>query len=143
MGSRIMTSGRVAVARLDHGADLLVEVMRVASDTEFKTAEFHAIGALQRARLSFYDQTAKTYDEFVLDEPLEIVSLLGTVTRRDGAPAIHAHAILAGHDGSTHGGHVNPGCIIFAGEVVMHELLGAAPERELDAVTGLPLWGNV
>jgi predicted DNA-binding protein with PD1-like motif len=143
MGTREFAPGRTVLARLEHGADLLQQITAAAVDNGIEAGEFRAIGALQAARLAYYDQRQHTYHEFDLAQPLEIVSLLGTVTRRDGAPAVHAHAALAGHDGRAYGGHVAAGCVIFACELVMHELVGDAPQRELDSVTGLPLWRNV
>jgi uncharacterized protein len=143
MGSQIYETGRVALARLAHGADLLEELTAVVRQHGFAAAEFRAIGALQRARLAFYDQHARTYGEFALDEELEIAALVGTVTRRDGEPAVHAHATLSASDGRAFGGHVAAGCIIFACEVTMQELLGDVPERSYDETTGLQLWRNV
>jgi predicted DNA-binding protein with PD1-like motif len=143
MGSREFAPGRVVLARLEHGADLLQQITAVATGNGVEAAEFRAIGALQAARLAYYDQEGQAYHELDLPMPLEIVSLLGTVTRRDGAPAVHAHAALAGHDGTAYGGHVAAGCIVFACELVMRELIGEVPEREHDSVTGLPLWRNV
>jgi hypothetical protein len=140
MGSRELSRGRRVVARLTHGADLLAEIVAVAEAHRMPMAELRAIGALRRARLAYYDQTDHTYGEFAVDRPVELVGLLGTVTRRDGAPAVHAHLTLADHDGRCVGGHAAPGCEIFACELVLQELVGAALERELDEVTGLPLW---
>jgi predicted DNA-binding protein with PD1-like motif len=140
MGSREFTRGRRVVARLPHGGDLLAEIAAVADAHGMATAELRAIGALSEARLAFYDQEAKTYGEFEVDGAVELVSLLGNVSRRDGATAVHAHATLAGHDGACIGGHVIPGCRIFAGELILQELVGEALERGFDEVTGLPLW---
>ncbi len=140
MGSREFGRGRRVVARLSHKGDLLAEVATIADAYGMQTAELRAIGALERARLSFYDQSAKRYEELDLDEPLELVGLLGNVSRRDGATAVHAHATLSRHDGTCVGGHVAPGCIVFAGELILQELVGEPLERELDDVTGLPLW---
>jgi predicted DNA-binding protein with PD1-like motif len=128
------------VARLRHGGDLLEEIAGVADANGMQTAELRAIGALQTARLAFYDQTAHEYGEFAVDAPVEIVTLLGNVSRRDGATAVHAHATLAGHDGACVGGHVAPGCVIFACELIVQELVGEPLVREYDEVTGLPLW---
>ena len=52
---------------------------------------------------------------------------------------MHAHAALAGH-GGTIGGHVVPGCTIFACELILQELVGEDLERACDEQTGLPLW---
>jgi len=128
------------VARLPHGGDLLEEIAAVADAHGMQAAELRAIGALQTARLAFYDQTSHEYGEFPVDAPVELVGLLGNVSRRDGATAVHAHATLAGHDGACLGGHVAPGCVIFACELILQELVGEDLERAYDEQTGLPLW---
>jgi predicted DNA-binding protein with PD1-like motif len=140
MGAREFARGRRVVARLPHGGDLLEEIAAVADAHGMQAAELRAIGALQTARLAFYDQATHEYDEFPVDRPVELVGLLGNVSRRDGATAVHAHATLAGHDGACVGGHVAPGCVIFACELILQELVGEPLERALDEVTGLPLW---
>ncbi len=140
MGAREYARGRRVVARLRHGGDLLEEIAAAADEYGMRAAELRAIGALQAARLAYYDQSSHEYGEFPVDEPVEIVGLLGNVSRRDGATAVHTHASLARHDGSCVGGHVAPGCVIFACELILQELVGEPLERELDEVTGLPLW---
>ncbi|NLE21367.1 MAG: DNA-binding protein [Actinobacteria bacterium] len=140
MGAREFTRGRCVVARLPHGGDLLEEIAAVADEHGMRAADLRAIGALQAARLSYYDQTTHEYGEFAVDGAVEIVSLLGTVSLREGATMVHAHATLAGHDGACVGGHVAPGCVVFACELVLQELVGEPLEREFDEVTGLALW---
>ena len=56
MGSREFARGRRVVARLPHGGDLLEEIAAVADAHGMQAAELRAIGALQTARLAFYDQ---------------------------------------------------------------------------------------
>jgi predicted DNA-binding protein with PD1-like motif len=140
MGAREFARGRRVVARLPHGGDLLEEIAAVADAHGMQAAELRAIGALQVARLAFYDQATHEYGEFPVAAPVELVGLLGNVSRRDGATAVHAHATLAGHDGACVGGHVAPGCVIFACELILQELVGEPLERTYDEVTGLPLW---
>jgi predicted DNA-binding protein with PD1-like motif len=91
-------------------------------------------------RLASYDQTGKTYGEFALEQPLEITALAGNLSRRDGDHAAHVHLTLAASDGRAFGGHAAPGCVVFACELVVTELLGQPLERVHDEVTGLPLW---
>ena len=140
MGSREFARGRSVVARLPHGGDLLAEIAAVAAEHGMATAELRAIGALSQARLAFYDQQSKTYGEFDVQGTVELLGLLGNVSRRDGAMAVHAHATLADHEGACIGGHVVPGCRIFACELILQELIGEPLERGYDEVTGLPLW---
>ena len=77
------------------------------------------------------------YDADLLDE---IVALAGNLSRRDGDHAAHVHLTLAASDGRAFGGHAAPGCVVFACELVVTELLGQPLERVHDEVTGLPLW---
>jgi uncharacterized protein len=140
MGSKEYARGRRIVARLAHEGDLLEEIAAVARTHGVTMAEVRGIGALSEARLAYYDQHAKTYGEFSVEGAVEILALLGNVSRRDGATAVHVHATLSGHDGACVGGHVVPGCRVFACELMLQELDGEPLEREYDEVTGLPLW---
>jgi uncharacterized protein len=140
MGSREFAEGRRVVARLPFGGDLLTEIAAVADRHGIQMAELRAIGALQQARLSYYDQATRAYEEFPVDEPVEMLALVGNVSCRDGATAVHVHATVGRHNGGCLGGHVAPGCPIFACELVMQELLGEPLERGYDEETGLPLW---
>lgn len=140
MGDAGFSTGRVVVARLDHDADLLEALTTLARERDLVVAGLQAIGALKQARLAYYDQTAHEYREFAVEGPAEIVACSGTVSRRDGAVAVHAHLCLAGPDGATRGGHLVSGCRIFACEAVLTELRGPVLERAFDEVTGLPLW---
>ncbi len=148
MGSAAFTRGETVVARLEYGADLLDAIVQVAAEHGVAVAEFRAIGALQRGRLSSYDQLTadplrRTYSAIELDEPLEIVSLLGTVSLREGEPSVHAHACLADSEGRCFGGHVEHGCAVFACELALDVLTGPRLERGYDGVTGLWLWDSL
>jgi len=145
MGSAEYARGRTIVARLAYGEDVLAAVRRVAEEHGVIVGEFRAIGALQRGVLSFYDQAPadpqrRTYVPLRLDMPLEIVSLLGTVSLRDGLTTVHAHACLSDDSGRCFGGHAADGCVVFACEVVLDELQGPSLKRVYDETTGLALW---
>jgi uncharacterized protein len=145
MASAAFPRTATVVARLEYGADLVDAIVQVAQEHEVAMGSFRAIGALQRGRLSFYDQLTpdprnRTYDVMELEEPLEIVSLLGTVSLREGEPSVHAHACLSDSEGRCFGGHLEHGCAVFACELVLDGLEGPALERGYDDVTGLWLW---
>jgi predicted DNA-binding protein with PD1-like motif len=140
MGSVEVGDGKRIVARLAHGADLIDEILGVAREHHIEQAHCWAIGAVKRARLAYYDQDGKAYWEFALDRHLEIVSLIGNLSLRDGQPVVHAHAAFADDEGAMYGGHVAAGCEIFACELLLVEFSGEILERKHDEVTGLPLW---
>jgi hypothetical protein len=148
MGSAAFSRTETVVARLEYGADLIDAIVQAAQEHGVAMGSFRAIGALQRGRLSFYDQATvdprkRTYDPMELEEPLEIVSLLGTVSLREGQPSVHAHACLSDSQGRCFGGHLEHGCTVFACELVLDGLEGPALERGYDEVTGLWLWESL
>ena len=148
MGSAAYSHTTTAVARLEYGADLMDAIVQVAQEHGLTIGSFRAIGALQRGRLSFWDQLTpdprnRTYDVMELEEQLEIVSLLGTVSLREGEPSVHAHACLSDSQGRCFGGHLEHGCAVFACELVLDGLEGPALERGYDSVTGLWLWESL
>ena len=68
-----------------------------------------------------------------LDEPMEIVSLTGTLS----ADGLHVHIALSRSDGACIGGHVVHGCIVHTtAELVIGELTDVAFRRPLDPATG-------
>lgn len=128
------------MGRLDHGADLLEEITSFCTAENIRLGRIEAIGAVQRARLGYYDQKTLEYRFFTIDRPLEISALMGNVSVREGEPMIHAHVTLADDAGNAYGGHLAPGTVVFACEIIIEALDGQVLEREFDEETGLKLW---
>ena len=135
-----VTEGEKHIGRLSHGADLLEEIRDTCKELGVRFGRIEAIGAVKKARLAYYDQAEQRYDHFEINEPLEIASLIGNVSVKDGQPMVHAHVTLADESGKTYGGHLAPGTIIFAAEIVIQSFNGEPLERGKDEETGLPLW---
>lgn len=133
--------GRVLMGRLPKGADLLESLTDICSRKGIKLGEVRAIGAVSRARIGYYDQTERVYRFLEFNDHLEITSLVGNVSLKDGKPFVHAHVTLADEKGSVFGGHLAEGTLIFAAEYVIREFLSTEiPAREFDDETGLYLW---
>jgi hypothetical protein len=128
------------MGRLAYEGDLLGELTAVAEEHGVTLGRVEAIGAVKSARIGYYDQGAQEYRFKRFDMPLEIVSLAGNVSIKDGKPMVHAHVALADEGGEVYGGHLAEGCIVFACEFVLTALNGPTLERTLDEPTGLPLW---
>ncbi len=143
MAGSEFTTGRVIVARLRHGGDLLAEIVALAERHGIEAGALQGLGALQRARLAFYDQATHEYREHAVGEPLELTALTGNISRRDGGVAAHVHLTLADGEGQAFGGHAAVGCVIFACELTLTELVGPPLERDYDETTGLPLWRDL
>ncbi|MBF0359093.1 MAG: DNA-binding protein [Magnetococcales bacterium] len=128
---------------LDHNCDLLESLTTVCTSKGIKLARVEAIGAVKKAALGYYDQDKKEYSYFVIDRHLEIISLVGNISLKDGKPFVHAHITLADDQGNSYGGHLIPGTIIFACEVIIQAFAGPEFKRELEPITGLPLWAKI
>ena len=87
---------------------------------------FKAIGALSYAKLGWFNLETKMYDPAcVLDEQVELLSLIGDIALKDGEPQVHAHVVVGRFDGSAHGGHllearVRPTCELILTESPTH-----------------------
>ena len=131
---------RVFMGKLSHGGDLLEQITDICRKEGIQLGRLEAIGAVQRARLAFYNQQTHQYESLAIDRPLEITKLMGNVSLKEGHPFVHAHITLADEKGVAYGGHLAPGTLVFACEFVLEALDGPPLERELDEVTGLYLW---
>lgn len=128
------------IGKLEHGADLLEELTNICKENDIHLGKVTALGAVQKARLGYYNQDKKEYNFFEIDKPLEITNLTGNISLRDGQPMVHAHITLSDSDGKAFGGHLAPGTIVFACEFVITVLDGPQLTRGHDEATGLPLW---
>ena len=131
---------KMFMGKLEFGADLLEEITRICVDRDIHLGWVEALGAVKKARLGYYNQKEREYHFYELDQMLEITNLVGNVSIKDGVPIVHAHVTFSDKDGHAYGGHLAPGTIVFACEVVIQVLDGPKFERGLDQETGLPLW---
>ena len=134
------TAGRAFAGRLDTGSDLVQEIERFCAEQSILAAQVTAIGAVRRARYAYYEQDDHRYRELESDTHHEIVGFVGNISMRDDRPFLHAHATFADADGATVGGHLLPGCGVFAAEIMIRELGGVSLVRQPDEETGLSLW---
>lgn len=134
------SAGRAFVGRLDTGADLVSEIERFCAEQSVLAAQVTVIGAVRSARYAYYEQTDHRYRELESSSHHEIVGFVGNVSMRENRPFLHAHATFADASGATVGGHLLPGCEVFAAEIMIRELGDVSLVRRHDEETGLALW---
>ena len=133
--------GRKIIGRLAKGEDLLVALSKLTQKHGITLGEVSAIGAVSQARVGFYNQAERKYYYLDLARPLEILSLTGNVSLKDGKPMVHAHVTLGDQDGQAFGGHLAEGTLVFACEFTIQEYQSTtALVRQMDGPTGLFLW---
>jgi predicted DNA-binding protein with PD1-like motif len=138
MHDREVTPTGEYVARLESGSDWRDQIESFARERGIESAWFQGMGAVEDAEIWYYDQDDQEYHPVEFDEHLEVSACVGNVSRLDGDPFAHTHAVLGRETGETLSGHLNAGTV-FAGE--LHLRAFEEPlVRAYDEGTGLDLW---
>ncbi len=132
-------AGRFFLVRLTHKSDVIKEITEFAVKNNIKMATFTLVGALQKAKIAYYDQRKKEYRVVEIQGAHEIASGIGNVSIYKNSPFVHAHVVLADEHANTKAGHLLEGSV-FAAELHLQELDGPKLERAEDKATGLALW---
>ena len=81
----------------------------------------------------------KKYHSIQFQGAFEIVSLTGTVTRKDGDVYLHLHIAAGDEEGLVHGGHLNRAIISATAEIQIQVIDGEIG-REFSEEIGLNLF---
>ena len=119
---------------LSRGASLVDEVLTIAAQERVMTAQVAAIGGVDRLTLAYFNREKKNYEEHVYDEYLEVVSMLGDITLKDGKPFLHIHGTFGKRDMSVVAGHVVSASVFPLLEVVITPTKNTALRRFDDDV---------
>jgi uncharacterized protein len=130
----------IFMGKLTYGFDLLEELTNLVKELGVGLGRIEAIGAVQKARIGFYNQETQVYQFSSFDQPMEITNLVGNISLKDGNPFVHAHITLSDSSGKSYGGHLATGTIVFACEFILQVFDGPAFNRLFDDKTGLSLW---
>lgn len=78
------------------------------------------IGMLSGTTIGRYD--GSQYEKTVLEDSLEVLSLQGNISMKEGEPFAHLHVSIADHDFTARGGHLFHGTVSMVIELAMIEL---------------------
>ena len=137
---RELTVSKQYIGRLNLDDDILNALTSICIENHIRLGRVEGLGAVRRAVIGFFNQESKSYETLEFNEAMEITSLIGNISLKDGEPFIHAHVTLAKADGSCIGGHLMEGTIAWACEFVIHQGDGKALERKYAPETTLTLW---
>jgi predicted DNA-binding protein with PD1-like motif len=92
--------------RLEKGEEVVNTLTKFCEQHKISSGSFSGIGATDNLTIGCFDLKNKTYVNKTLNEPLEILSLIGNVSFVANKPFVHAHIIVGKEDCSTIGGHL-------------------------------------
>ncbi len=125
------------IGKIRYNEDLLDGLIKVVKEKGIREGGVFLIGALQSAKVGYYDQSSKKYIEIDLPFPQEIVSGIGNVSLKDDEQFIHLHLSLSDSNGNMRGGHLLKGCKVFACEYIIIPSRDLNLQRKYDEQTGL------
>ncbi|WP_375750522.1 PPC domain-containing DNA-binding protein [Vibrio sp. HN007] len=118
------------VIRLTRGSDLKRAIAQLVAEHDIKAGSIAScVGCLSSVNL----RLAGAQKTLLLEEPLEIVSVMGTLTPEHQ----HIHVSVSDSDGVVVGGHLLEGSIVdTTAELIVHIYLSLRFSRSFDSTTG-------
>lgn len=127
------------IMRLDPDEEILEELTQLAQRENIVLAEVEGLGALKQMNVCVFDTVSKEYYTNSFEEPMELLSLSGTITQMEGKPYLHIHASAGNAKGIALGGHLKKAVISATGEIVVRVLNGQVGRRYSEKI-GLNLF---
>ena len=130
--------GERFIVRLEGGESVVQGLTSFLAEHDVGFATVSAAGAVSWVRLAYWNAATHRYENQEFEEQLELVSLEGNASLKDGKPFLQLHAVFARHDFSTIGGHLRDARVNPTMEVSLRA--EDVPVRRVhDAATGLDL----
>ena len=123
MKSKIIEDADVVtyVVVCDPGDEAVATLQQFARAERLEAARVTAVGGFERATVGWFDRAARQFRHIPIDEPTEVLSLLGDVAEGQDGPSLNLHVVLGLSDGTTRGGHLIAGHVFPTLEVIVTE----------------------
>ncbi len=124
--------------RLMKGAPVMHTLEAFLARQEIYGGVISAIGALEAVELGYFHREKREYQRRKFSGVYELVSFTGNISRVEGKPFVHAHAVLSDAEYRPIGGHFFEGIVAVTVEAYIRRLSGNI-RRTPDEETGLKL----
>ena len=123
MKSKIVEDADVVtyVVVCDAGDEAMASLKRFARSERLEAAQITGVGGFERATVGWFDRSARQFRHIPVDEPSEVLSLIGDVAEAQDGPGLNVHVVLGLSDGTTRGGHLLEGQVFPTLELVVTE----------------------
>ena len=98
--------GNAFLLRFDPGEEVLSELSKFCEKEKIMAGTFTAIGATKETILSYFNVEEKIYEDHLLKEEFEMLSVIGNVSIMEGSAIIHAHGTFGNRKLEVKGGHI-------------------------------------
>ena len=131
--------GNHYVMRVDPGEEILEKIGILCKKENIRVGSAVGLGASNRAVVGLFDTVNKVYKKKELTGPMEITSLVGNISTKDGETYLHFHVNLCDEEMRIQGGHMNACYVSATAEITVTKSEGTV-ERSMDEEIGLNLY---
>lgn len=133
------SKGNKYILSLDNHVSLMEALAAFCREKNILSGNISGLGAVNSATFRFLNPATKAYVDKSFDEQMELTSVVGNISRKDGEVYLHVHVTASRADYTCIGGHlldarINGACELFV------EDYGLEVGRKPDAETGLNLY---
>ena len=127
------------ILSLDNHVSLMEALQAFCEERGILSGAISGLGAVSSATFRFLNPATKAYVDKTFEEQMELTSILGNISRKDGQVYLHVHVTASRSDYSCIGGHlldarINGACELFV------EDYGLSVGRHPDPETRLNLY---
>ncbi len=122
----------------DEGDEVLSLIENFAKEKKLSGSHLSGIGAFKKLTLGYFDIDKKDYLKNEVDQQVEVVSLIGNISRFKDKPKVHIHLVVGIKSGQALGGHLLEGYVRPTLEIILSET-PAYLHREFNEDFNLPL----
>ncbi|MGD8368588.1 MAG: DUF296 domain-containing protein [Desulfobacterales bacterium] len=128
--------GRVFLGSLSGEADLFHFLQRFCRKRKIRAGVFSFTGTTRYAIIGTFDPSLQVYATRKETGSLDVIYCTGTILPKGDDIAVTAQILLRGENRAMSGGRLFPETPVDEGEFELRELVGTAPERIFDPVSG-------
>ena len=105
----------------DEDDEVTKGIKNFALEKNLTGASFSGIGAFKKLTMGYFDIDKKDYIKNEIDEQVEVVSLIGNISRYKNKPKVHIHLAVGKRNGNALGGHLLKGIVRPTLEIILNE----------------------
>ncbi|OQX54490.1 MAG: hypothetical protein B5M53_05815 [Candidatus Cloacimonas sp. 4484_209] len=121
---------------LKRGEKIIEKLMKFIEKENITSGYLRGIGAVSSIELAHFNLKEKRYSSKKIEEPLEIVSLIGNIAEKENEKFIHCHIAVGNDRMELYGGHLKEAIVSATCEVIVTPFTKKV-KRAFDSDTGL------
>lgn len=126
--------------RIEPNEELFISLLNFSRKHNIKSGFFYGFGASKSCIIGRYNEKKKDYDWKKIKQQMEIGSLIGNLTYKEGHYYLHIHTVFGDKNLKTLSGHLKE-LIVFPTCEIMFFAFDKKIERKYDKLTNLFLIG--